>query len=200
MIGTGASSVQILPTLARKCSQVHLLQRTPHYCLPRFESKFSPLFKWFMRFRPFALLFRWSLYWSFDGLWFLIFGPLKFLKKLYVLYYEWYLSKVENKSKRDQLRATFDLGCKRILFSNTFYKQLNEPNVHLNSSKIIKITEKGIITEDREIEVDIIIYATGFQIKENFAFFADHNPKMKYYADKVSKRSFLEILSYVLEQ
>lgn len=190
MIGTGASAVQILPTLTSKCRQVYLFQRTAHYCLPRFESRFSSWFKWLMRFQPFALVFRWTLYWSFDSLWFLVFGPLKPLKSLYTWYYERYLSTVKNASTRSQLRATFDLGCKRILFSNTFYKQLNEPNVHLDGSKLIEITPNGLRTEDGEYaDVDIIIYATGFQLKENFSFIYDHNPQMKQYADEVSNHS-----------
>ena len=68
-------------------------------------------------------------------------------------------------------------------FSNTFYKQINEPNVHLDGSKLLEITENGIRTEDSEFNVDIIIYATGFQLKENFAFIYDNNPEMKSYAE-----------------
>jgi cation diffusion facilitator CzcD-associated flavoprotein CzcO len=56
-------------------------------------------------------------------------------------------------------------GAKRIPMETNYYEAYNRENVSLidvRESPIVTITEKGIKTEDAEYELDVIIYATGF--------------------------------------
>ena len=69
-----------------------------------------------MAFPPFGIWFRWGLYWSFEMLWPLVFGPLGFVKNAYKLVYWAYLLRIKDKETRKKMTATFDLGCKRIIF------------------------------------------------------------------------------------
>ena len=163
--------------------------------MPRLESKFWRIWKWLMAFKPFGLWWRWGLYWSFEMLWPLVFGPLGFVKNSYKLVYWAYLRRIKCKETRKKMTATFDLGCKRIIFryyshlvtflntnySNNFFPQLNKPHCHVDASKLIAITENGIKTEDKEWEFDHIIFATGFQLFENYDWLTENNPEYKAY-------------------
>lgn len=56
-------------------------------------------------------------------------------------------------------------GTRRVVLENQYYEKYNRANVELidlDDTPIEAITENGIRTSDREIELDIIIYATGF--------------------------------------
>ena len=56
-------------------------------------------------------------------------------------------------------------GTKRVPLESGYYEVFNQKNVHLvdiNGDPIVKITPVGIQTDSKEHELDIIIYATGF--------------------------------------
>ncbi len=56
-------------------------------------------------------------------------------------------------------------GTKRVPLESGYYEQFNRPNVllvDLHESPIERITPKGIKTRNAEYELDVIIYATGF--------------------------------------
>ena len=56
-------------------------------------------------------------------------------------------------------------GSKRTLIDTNYFETYNRENVELvdiRHSPIVEITPKGIRTEDEEFELDIIIFATGF--------------------------------------
>jgi len=78
-------------------------------------------------------------------------------------------SVIKNKDLADKLIPNYELGCKRITPSDTYLQAYNRSNVHLVTSKIDRFTPKGIKTADGvETEVDVIIYATGFDIEKSF--------------------------------
>ena len=54
---------------------------------------------------------------------------------------------------------------RRPCLDNTYYRTFNQPNVHLvdlNTDPIIEITERGVRTASGEIELDMLILATGY--------------------------------------
>ena len=56
-------------------------------------------------------------------------------------------------------------GCKRISLENGFYEIFNRENVELvdlKSTPVVEVTEKGIRTSEKEIELDVVVCATGF--------------------------------------
>lgn len=56
-------------------------------------------------------------------------------------------------------------GTKRVALETGYYETYNRPNVHLvdlKATPIERILPTGIRTSDRDYEVDVIIYATGF--------------------------------------
>jgi cyclohexanone monooxygenase len=57
------------------------------------------------------------------------------------------------------------IGCKRICLDTDYYETFNRPNVHLvdvAAAPIEEVTPTGIRTEADEYELDVIVFATGF--------------------------------------
>lgn len=71
---------------------------------------------------------------------------------------------VKNKNLHQKLTPNYELGCKRVLLSGPeYYLSFNKPNLELIDTGILEFTETGIRTMDnKEIAVDLIVYATGF--------------------------------------
>ena len=68
------------------------------------------------------------------------------------------------KDLRKKLTPNYEIGCKRILYSNLYYEAVQKENIELVTENIEEITEKGIIDLDRNFhELDAIIYGTGFK-------------------------------------
>ncbi len=64
---------------------------------------------------------------------------------------------------RERLTPTFEIGCKRILISNTYYPALAQDHVDLVTDRISKVTGDAVVTEDgTERPIDVLIVATGF--------------------------------------
>jgi cation diffusion facilitator CzcD-associated flavoprotein CzcO len=62
-------------------------------------------------------------------------------------------------------KAPHPFGTKRPSLEQWYYEIYNQDNVSLvdlNEAPIVRITENGIVTKDAEIEVDVIVFATGF--------------------------------------
>ena len=61
--------------------------------------------------------------------------------------------------------TTYPYGTKRPCLDDNYYAVYNEPHVHLvdlRSEPISTITESGIETSERTVEVDALVFATGF--------------------------------------
>src|SRR6516162_1705747 len=68
-------------------------------------------------------------------------------------------------------------GTRRVPLESGYYEVYNQPNVKIvdiNETPIESITPSGVKTSDREYELDVIIYATGFDaITRAFEYTAD---------------------------
>ncbi|MBM3595573.1 MAG: NAD(P)/FAD-dependent oxidoreductase [Alphaproteobacteria bacterium] len=73
---------------------------------------------------------------------------------------------VKDPTTAEKLISTQYFGTKRVILDTNYYEIFNQDNVELVDIKgdpIARITEKGILLESgREIEVDMIVFATGF--------------------------------------
>ncbi|MBO6656091.1 MAG: NAD(P)/FAD-dependent oxidoreductase [Pseudomonadales bacterium] len=79
---------------------------------------------------------------------------------------------IENPEVADKLKAFYNQFCKRPTFNDEFLATFNRPNVELvdvsDSKGVEQITEKGIVANGVEYEVDCIIYASGFEITSSY--------------------------------
>ncbi len=76
---------------------------------------------------------------------------------------------VKDKATAEALKPWYMLMCKRPCFHNDYLPTFNRPNVHLVDTKgkgITEINEKGVMFEGRQYELDVLIYATGFEVQK----------------------------------
>jgi cation diffusion facilitator CzcD-associated flavoprotein CzcO len=167
VIGTGASSIQIVPNIQPLVKSLNVYQRTAPWVVPRRDRKTFYLERLVYRKFPVVQKFvRACVY----GVRELYVWPFMRPKKNSVI------EKVAQAHLHHQvtdpillkkLRPDYRIGCKRILISNDYYPALNMPNVNVIDSPIEKFTENGIVTADGyERELDVVILATGFHVTD----------------------------------
>ncbi|MCJ0765114.1 flavin-containing monooxygenase [Variovorax terrae] len=151
VIGTGASAVQIVPEMARIAAQVSLYQRTPPFVVPK--SVIAPGQPLSERERIFS---------EFEA----VAGRRKDFAATQAAqdaFMQYLAQQVPDPALRAKLTPGFTLGCKRSLFSNEWYRVLQQPNVEVITEEIETLTKTGICTRNgRVTEVDLVVYATGF--------------------------------------
>ncbi|KAF2436542.1 putative monooxygenase [Tothia fuscella] len=72
---------------------------------------------------------------------------------------------VKDKSTAEALKPWYGSICKRPCFHDEYLDAFNRPNctlVDTNGKGLERITEKGVVANGKEYEVDLIIYSTGF--------------------------------------
>jgi cation diffusion facilitator CzcD-associated flavoprotein CzcO len=165
IIGTGASAIQIVPTIAPEVAQLNVFQRTPAWLSPRMDRKISGFEKWLFKHVPFTQKIRREMsYWynEFVGKGFI--GNKNMYKISEFVALHKLKTEVHDSVIRQKLTPPYKLGCKRVLVSDDYYPAFNRPNVNLITDSIEKITTDSIITKDGQAyPVDIIVFATGFE-------------------------------------
>ena len=166
IVGTGASAVQIVPSIAPDVGHLTVFQRTASWVVPRPDRPWAPETQAFFRDHPMALT-------ALRGL---IYSVLEVLAtghvvepRLHKLLTErlakWHLEQqVPDPLLRARLTPNFRLGCKRMLISNEDLPALSRPNVSLVTSPVASATETGLLTRDgKHHPLDVLIYATGYE-------------------------------------
>jgi cation diffusion facilitator CzcD-associated flavoprotein CzcO len=164
VIGTGASSIQIVPELQQVASRVDVYQRTAPWVVPRNDRRYSRAERFALRRVPgLQNLYRRAIYWGRET-----YVP-GFTRqpKLALPAKKMALANIRKGITDPALRArvtpTFEIGCKRILISNSYYPALDSANVDLVTEPIAKMTGNAIVAADgTEREIDVLVVATGF--------------------------------------
>lgn len=76
---------------------------------------------------------------------------------------------VEDPATADALKPWYMFMCKRPCFHNDYLPTFNRPNVHLidtHGQGITEINEKGPVFDGEQYELDLLIYATGFEVQK----------------------------------
>jgi 4-hydroxyacetophenone monooxygenase len=177
VIGTGASAMQIVPTIADRVRHLLVLQREPHWALPnpKYHRSVEREEQWLFRHVPYyCSWYRFLLFWANSDR---LYGSFCIdpdwpradsinrandsLRRLMTRHIE-----SEVGSDPELIRKTVPgyppLG-KRILQDNGWYRTLALPNVELITEPIREIRPSGIATADgREHPADVLVLATGF--------------------------------------
>ena len=170
VIGTGATAVQLIPTIAPELKELTVYQRTAIWVTPKKDGAIPPwLQKLFARVpitqRAVRLLGS---------------GVLELLMVTAVLHYrqaqrlnrlaestskKHLARQVADPETRRKLTPDYDFGCKRPTFSNTYFPTFNRSNVNLETTPIDHIEPDGIVTTDgKKTEIDTLVLATGFNL------------------------------------
>ncbi|MCB9703763.1 MAG: NAD(P)/FAD-dependent oxidoreductase [Myxococcales bacterium] len=171
VVGTGASAIQFVPAIAPEVAQLTLFQRTPPWILPKADRAFREGEKaFFGRFPGLERVYRKALYWKHEATAFGFVRHPRFLKVAERMARQHIKASIADPALRAKVTPSFSIGCKRILISNDYYPALNRPNVEVRTDGIAEVRERSVVTgEGREIEVDAILYGTGFAVADFLA-------------------------------
>ena len=166
VIGTGASAVQVIPALAKEVASLHIFQRSAAWLVAKGNERVAEHKKKRIRRFPFLMnLKRQIQFWK-NELTFVFFA-VNWLNKLFEKNTLQFLkTSVKDHELRNLLTPDYRIACKRVLKSDDFYPALQLEHVSLTKSEILKIEEKHIITKNETIEVDAIVFATGFRASD----------------------------------
>ena len=172
VIGTGASAIQIVPevqrTLAATGGHLDVYQRTAPWVIPRNDRRYPAWERAALRHVPgLQRLYRTGVYWARET-----YVPAFTVQpKIALPAKKAALANIARSIKDPELRAKvtpgYEIGCKRILISNTYYPALASENVDLVTEPIAQVTGDAVVTADGvERPVDVIVVATGFYTTE----------------------------------
>ncbi len=89
----------------------------------------------------------------------------------------------------DKLTPRYDMGCKRILISNTYYPALAQPDVDVITDRIASVTPAGIVNAGGvEHPVDTIVLATGFSVVDSPSYRLVHGRHGRPLLDKFAQQ------------
>jgi 4-hydroxyacetophenone monooxygenase len=179
VIGTGASAMQFMRTVAAKAAHVTIFQRSPQWVRnePSYQGKVSAEHRWLLDKVPFYIeWYRFGLMWRFGD------GLLPSLRRDPDWPHPERAVNARNDRHREmmtefilkELEGREDLipkslpdyppYGKRILIDNDWYKTLRRANVELVADGVDHVEGNRIVTCGGSVhEVDVIILATGFE-------------------------------------
>jgi 4-hydroxyacetophenone monooxygenase len=176
VIGSGCTSYQMIPELAKSVAHTYLFQRTPSWCfdIPGYLDPFPPQVNWLDRNLPYHTNFM-----RFRAGW--LFGP-------EVLGKGFDADLVNNQKIREQridfMKRKFasepellekmlpeapPMSSRPVLVDEEYsiYDVLMRDDSTLVTEGIARFSENGVVTSDgKEYEVDVIVLATGFKAND----------------------------------
>lgn len=165
VIGTGASSVQFVPEIAKTVGHLDVFQRSGNWFMPRRNRSYPAPIRFAIQRIPGVQAFRRRFIFNYgESLTAMIRHPrtLGRLGRLRsTLFMRWQLRDPEVRRKA---WPDYTFGCKRVLFSSYWLPALQRPNVELHTDAITGIEPQGVRTSDGVLhECDVIIWGTGFK-------------------------------------
>jgi cation diffusion facilitator CzcD-associated flavoprotein CzcO len=168
VLGTGASAIQIVPTIQPEVEQLHVFQRTPPWVVPHYDRPITRLERrLFQRFPALQRRVRRNVYWMREMLAIPMTRRPNLLKVVERRALAHMRKAVKDPELQHKLTPDYRIGCKRILPSNHWYPALVQPNVNVVTDGITEIRPEGVVTADGTLhECDVIVHATGFHVTD----------------------------------
>jgi cation diffusion facilitator CzcD-associated flavoprotein CzcO len=161
VVGSAASSVQLVPEVAKVANRLVVFQRTAIWVLPKDDRPYTDDDRTRFRTDPNAMReLRGKLERNVNEM--MTFSDPDALARARTAGLE-NISVVADDDVRAKLTPMLPWGSRRPIVSNVYYPTFNRKNVELVTESIVEITPHGVRTSDgREREVDVIVFATGF--------------------------------------
>jgi 4-hydroxyacetophenone monooxygenase len=182
VIGTGATAMQLVPSIADRVAAVTVYQRSAQWARPvkGYSDPITDGAQWLLAHLPFYVRWhRFNMFWRYGD------GLLPFLRKDPDWPYpdravnkgndrhrqeltDFILSELEDRPDLiEKCVPTYPPYGKRILLDNGWFRTLTKPNVELVTDKIDHFSRDGIVMANGTSRpADIIVIATGFKVTE----------------------------------
>ncbi len=182
IVGTGASSMQIVPAIADQVASLTIYQRTAQWArpIPRYHEAIGAGARWLLDAVPYyAAWFRFSMLWRYGD------GLLPTLRKDPSWPHpERSVNRTNDRHRAEMTRhivralgdrtdllpkclPSYPPYGKRILLDNGWYSAITRPNVELVSDDVERLHPTGIEAGDGKLrEADIVVLATGFDVSQ----------------------------------
>ena len=204
VIGTGATAVQVVPKLAADCKELFVFQRTPAAVGVRNQGPTDV--EWFQSLQPGWQIERirnfteavsgkqpeinlvgdsWTkMYWTDtkqlaptpeeqQALEELDFQNMESIRDRIA-------STIEDPETAERMKPWYGQFCKRLCFHDDYLPAFNRPNVHLVDTEgrgVDRITENAVVVDGVEYPVDLLIYASGFEVTSDYHHRLGFDPK-----------------------
>ncbi|MCU1476515.1 MAG: NAD(P)/FAD-dependent oxidoreductase [Subtercola sp.] len=168
VIGTGASAIQVVPQLVARGAEVVVFQRSAPYVVPRNDRAYEPDERARFADHPHALDTARADYFAE--------AELGFEQKRHdseaarqhrsraAAHLE---AQVADPALRELLTPDYEIGCKRVLISSDYYPAVASPHVTLEASPLERVSgDSAIAASGRSYELDVLVFATGFETTE----------------------------------
>ncbi|QOZ32958.1 NAD(P)/FAD-dependent oxidoreductase [Bradyrhizobium sp. CCBAU 53421] len=182
VIGTGATAMQLVPSIADRVASVTVYQRTAQWARPvkGYSDPITEGAQWLLAHLPFYVQwYRFNMFWRYGD------GLLPFLRKDPAWPHPDRAVNKGNDRHRQELAdfilselkdrpdligkcmPTYPPYGKRILLDNNWFKTLTRSNVELVTDKIDYFAADGIVAADgTSRRHDVIVISTGFKVSE----------------------------------
>jgi len=170
IIGSGCSAAQIVPAIAGKVARLTLFMGKAQWILPRSDRHYGVVERHVRTLPGIRHLIRLGVFVFYDAR-FVAFRRYPGLSGISRLMKDQYRRRLQQQLdqyiKDDKLRRhmlpDYELGCRRVIPTNTYLPALSRANVDVDISGIACLTPDGIRTRDgKDIPLDVIVYATGY--------------------------------------
>ena len=172
VIGTGATAVQLIPTIAPEVDELTVFQRTAIWVAPKIDYRVPGLVKALFAKVPLSQrLVRLGGSTILEVMMVagvLHFGSIPGANRIGAKVCREHLRReIRDPELRAKLTPDYSFGCKRPTFSNTFYKTFATGAARLETDPISHLDAGGIVTQDgRRTDIDVLVLATGFDLWE----------------------------------
>jgi len=182
VIGTGATAMQLVPSIAGRVASITVYQRSAQWARPvaGYSDPITEGAQWLLAHLPFYVQwYRFNMFWRYGD------GLLPFLRKDPNWPHparavnkgndrhrqeltDFILSELQDRPDLvEKCVPTYPPYGKRILLDNGWFSTLTRPNVELVTDKIDRFTREGVITADGKLRpADIVVVSTGFKVTE----------------------------------
>lgn len=182
VVGTGASAIQFVPAIVDRVASMTVFQRSAPYVVPKPDRGYSAAHRRFFEQHPGVPAGERRLtYWiteRFNGA---LEGTSPITRPLMsAIRGAWRIQlrrQVRDPELRRRLVPDYELGCKRLLFSNDWYPALDRDHVDLVTDPIAAVEPAGVRTGDGVLhEADVLIWGTGFAATDFLGGIDVHGP------------------------
>jgi cation diffusion facilitator CzcD-associated flavoprotein CzcO len=165
IIGTGSTAIQIVPAIVDEVAHLALFQRTAQWILPLPNPAYSDAERAAFHAEPERMA---EVYAQWEGQFNHTFaraviGDERQMQRIAERCRMNLQHNVKEPELRRRLTPDYQVACKRLVMSDTFYPAIQRPKAALVTAGIERIEAGGVRTVDGELhELDVLVLATGF--------------------------------------